>query len=92
MLATNIKMKQGCGQSNSLLEIDCIYIVGLDVTPQYYKKEYIYNQIKYNNISINVNIPPYPVLQPAISANGEKYVKSTPNEYQSDNLLSLPRE
>ena len=28
----------------------------------------------------------------AISANGEKYVRSSPDDYTHDNLLSLPRE
>jgi len=28
---------------------------------------------------------------PAISANGEKYVRSEPNDTPSDNLLKLPR-
>lgn len=92
MIATKILMKTGCGASNNLLEIDSIYLTGFDVIPGYYKKEYIYNEIKNNNVNINVNIRPYPSLQAVLSINGEKYVRSTPNQYGFDNLLSLPRE
>lgn len=92
MLATKIKMKTGCGASNNLLEIDSIYLTGFDVVPSYYKKEDIYDEIKNNNAKIKVDIWPYPELQAVLSANGEKYVRSTPNQYGFDNLLSLPRE
>lgn len=92
MLATKIKMKTGCGASNNLLEIDSIYLTGVDVIPSYYKKEDVYDEIKNNNVKIKVDIWPYPELQAVLSANGEKYVRSTPNQYGFDNLLSLPRE
>nr|WP_296463230.1 DUF3892 domain-containing protein [uncultured Acetatifactor sp.] len=34
---------------------------------------------------------PYPNLYPALSSNGEKYVRSEPNDTPNDNLLKLPR-
>nr|WP_296488697.1 DUF3892 domain-containing protein [uncultured Acetatifactor sp.] len=33
----------------------------------------------------------YPNLCPALSSNGEKYVRSEPNDTPNDNLLKLPR-
>lgn len=92
MVATKIKMKTGCGASNNLLEIDSIYLTGIGVIQGYYKKEYIYNEIKNNNANIKVDIWPYPSLQAVLSINWEKYVRSTPNQYGFDNLLNLPRE
>lgn len=35
---------------------------------------------------------PYPNVVPATSVNNEKYVKSSPNSSNKDNLLCLPRE
>ena len=35
---------------------------------------------------------PYPDVVPAVSSNGEKYVRSEPNDTVNDNLLKLPRE
>lgn len=40
----------------------------------------------------NVNIAPYPYLIPAMSIQGEKYVRSVANGTSKDNLLMLPRE
>lgn len=90
MKATKIKMKSGCYNSQNLLEIDEVYIEGCS-TPKYYKKAAIYDYLKKNPGSIQVNIYPYPNLLPAISKNNEKYVRSTPNDYTHDNLLDLPR-
>lgn len=92
MQAVKIKMKLGCGLSNNLTEIDSIYLSGHDIRSGYYKKEEIYDYIKKTNACITVNIMPYPRLIPATSLNGEKYVKSCPNELETDNLLCLPRE
>ena len=91
MRATKIKMKLGCMYSNSVLEIDEIYISGCS-NPGWFKKSIIYDYlVKYPN-SIQVNKYPYPNLIPAKSYNGEKYVKSNPNNSEMDNLLNLPRE
>lgn len=91
MRATKIKMRSGCGTSNSLLEIDSIYITGCE-KEMYYPKESVYNAVKDNPGSIQVDIYPYPNLIPALSSNGEKYVKSSADNTTSDNLLKLPRE
>lgn len=91
MKATKIKMKQGCGTSNNLLEIDSIYITGCS-DERYYKKDKVHDYLVTNPNSIQVDIYPYPNLIPMTSSNYEKYVKSTPNNSTGDNLLSLPRE
>lgn len=91
MNAIKIKMKANCFYSNNLLEIDQIYLTGC-TEPGYYKKEIIYDYLKDNPKSIQVNIYPYPYLIPALSSRGEKYVKSENNNTERDNLLALPRE
>ena len=92
MLATKIKMKPGCYNSQNLLEIDSIYIDGCN-NPGFYKKDILHDHLQDNPKSIKVNInPTYPTLVPAKSTYGEKYVRSTPNNSTQDNLLNLPRE
>ncbi len=91
MKATRIKMKSGCSYSNKTTEIDQIYIEGC-TKPGYYSKSAIYDYVKQNPNSIQVNIYPYPDLVPALSSNGEKYVRSEPNDTPNDNLLKLPRD
>ena len=91
MKATKIKMRAGCGESNDLTEIDSIYLTGCQ-DERFYKKEIVHDYVKSNPGTIQVNIPPYPNVIDAISKNGEKYVRSTPNDSKVDNLLSLPRE
>lgn len=91
MYATKIKMRPGCYYSQSLLEIDSVYIDGCN-NPGYFKKETLHDYLKNNPGTIQVNISPYPNVIPATSVYGEKYVRSSPNGSTSDNLLSLPRE
>ena len=87
MKATKIMMKSS-NSSNSLLEIDSIYI---DELCRLIKKEELYDKIEYENWKVNVDIGPYyPKVKGAIS-NGEKYVKSVPNDSNVDNLLCLPK-
>lgn len=88
--ATKIKMKSGSYYSDQLTEIDEVFIEGC-TAPGFYKKEILHDHLKSHPGSIKVKISPYPELIPAISANYEKYVRSTPNEYIRDNLLNLPR-
>lgn len=90
MLATKIKMKPGCGNSNDFLEIDSIYLEGLP-NEGFYKKEAVHDFLKQYPGNIQINNYPYPDLIPAISARGEKYVRSEPNNLTEDNLLRLPR-
>jgi hypothetical protein len=94
MKATKIKMKSGCGKSDNLLEIDSVYIADIagGENPGYLKKETLYDYLKENPKTIQVDIWPYPNLVPAMSAKNEKYVKSSPNSSNKDNLLCLPRE
>ncbi len=91
MYATKIKMQRGCYSSQSLLEIDSIFIEGC-TNPGFFKKEGLHDFLKRNPGTIQVNIWPYPNVIPATSSKGEKYVRSTPNDYTHDNLLDLPRE
>ena len=91
MYVTKIKMKRGCHNSSNLVEIDQLYITGCD-NPGYYKKEIIHDHVRKYPGSIKVNRSPYPVVVDAVSVNGEKYVRSSPNTSTRDNLLELPRE
>ncbi len=90
MKATRIKMKHGCGQSNSALEIAEIYLEECD-RPGFYDKGALHDHVKAYPGSIQVNIYPYPNLVHATSVQYEKYVRSEPNDTTSDNLLKLPR-
>ena len=89
MYATKIKMKSGC--ASLFPDLLAIYIDGCD-NPGYFDKAILYDYLKTNPGSIAVNISPFPQLIPALSVNGEKYVKSTPDWTNTDNLLRLPRE
>ena len=91
MFAIRIKMKENCQMSRNLLEIDSIYLTGLQ-NEGYCKKEVIHDYLKNGGEDIFVNIRPYPKLQPAVSINGGKYVRSIANGYGFDNLLNLPRD
>lgn len=91
MYAKKIKMQQGCNRSQKLLEIDSIYLDGCD-NPGFFKKEVLHDYLIHHPNSIQVAIFPYPDIMPVRSSLGEKYVKSTPDQTQHDNLLSLPRE
>lgn len=91
MRATKIKMKPGCQDSSNLLEIEQIYITCCPREGYYYKED-IYDALVRLPGCIQVNIYPFPDLIPEISKNGEKYVRSAPNNFTQDNLLRLPRE
>lgn len=91
MKAIKIKMKQGSFNSNNLLEIDQIYLTGCN-NEGYFKKHILYDYLKENPGTIQVNVYPYPNLEPVLSTNNEKYVRSESNYTTRDNLLSLPRE
>ena len=88
--ATKIQMNYGCQSSYYLTDIDTIYLEG-DNNNQFVKKAIIHDHLITHPNSIRVNIDPYPYLIPAISCNGEKYVRSEPNDSTNDNLLKLPR-
>lgn len=91
MKATKIKMKPGCGYSNSLVEIEQIYLEGCQEDEYYYKSS-LHDFFFKNPNSIQINIYPYPNSQPMISQNNEKHVRSEPDYTEKDNLLKLPRE
>lgn len=91
MYAKKIRMQNGCYNSNNLEEIESIYIDGCK-NPGFFTKEVLHNHLKKSPDTIRVNISPYPYVIPATSAGGEKYVRSSPNDWVRDNLLNLPRE
>lgn len=91
MKATKIKMQYGCRYSQNVEEISQIYIEGC-TNPGFFDKDVLHDYLKKYPNSIYVDIYPYPYLIPAVSKNGEKYVKSAPNQWTHDNLLDLPRE
>lgn len=84
---TRIHMRYGCESSDNVLEIDMLFIDGA-----WCAKSIVHDYLVSYPGTIAVGISPYPVLVPAISNNGEKYVKSAPNGWVKDNLLSLPRD
>ncbi len=88
--AKKIKMMSGCNNSQNVTEIDEIYIDGCK-NPGFFKKAVLHDYLKKNPGTIKVGIYPNPEVIPALSSNNEKYVRSTPNDYQHDNLLDLPR-
>ena len=89
MKAIKIKMKRNCGNSGNVQDIDSVYI---DQTSTYWKKSEVYDYLQKFPKTITVNISPYPYLIPAVSSQGEKYVRSVANNTLKDNLLMLPRE
>lgn len=91
MYATRIRMQSGCYYSKKLEEIDSIYVEGCN-NPGFFKKADLHDFLKQHPGSILVKIWPYPSVIPATSSKGEKYVRSTPNDFVHDNLLDLPRE
>lgn len=91
MKITKIKMRRGCEYSDDVLEIDSLYIPDCK-EPGYYSKASVHDYVKKYPDSIYVDIKPYPFLVAVVSANGEKYVRSEPDEYKKDNLLKLPKE
>lgn len=90
MRATRIKMKNGCANSNSTVEIAEVYVDGCN-NAGFFEKGVLHDYLKTNPGSIQVNIYPYPNVIPAVSSNGEKYVRSESNNTSRDNLLELPR-
>ena len=69
---------------------DSIYIEGYPFY-RFAKKSEVYDYLNQNPRTIQVAIAPYPYVIPALSAYGEKYVRSEANGTSRDNLLNLPR-
>lgn len=91
MYATKIKMNSGYETSNKCVDIYSIYLEGAKIE-KFYLKGDLYDYLEQNPNTIRVKLGVQPYLIPAKSANGEKYVRSEPNDTTSDNLLKLPRE
>lgn len=88
--ATKIKLKPGRIYPHSALEISTIYLVGVQ-NERFYAKEVVYDLVKQGYIIQVIISPHYPKLIAAISSEGEKYVRSEPNDTVQDNLLRLPQ-
>ena len=91
ILVTKIKMRPGYWASRDLTEIDSVYLTGVK-EPGFYHKEAVHDYLMEYPGDIQVGLWPYPDVIPATSIRGEKYVKSEPNQFGYDNLLSLPKE
>lgn len=89
-IVTAIKMKSGYNYSNDLVEIDKLYLNNSE--NGWYSKAVIHDYVKSNPGCVVVGNIYGPEVIPCVSSNGEKYVKSTPNNTTRDNLLSLPRK
>lgn len=87
LYATRLKMNYGYYNSRYPEDIDQIYIH----EHGWYKKKVLHGYLKENPKTIVVNIPPYPPLIPAVSRNGEEYVRSNPDIYKHDDLMDLPK-
>ena len=90
MYAKKIKMEQWSTAPYYPRDIAEVYVDGCD-NPGFYPKATLHNYLKDHPHSIKVDIAPYPYIVPATSVNGEKYVRSEPNDTTNDNLLKLPR-
>jgi hypothetical protein len=88
LYAIKIKICTGCYGSNRCVDIDSIYLE----SKGYYKKSALYDHLKENPNTIRVKLGAQPYLLPALSSQGEKYVRSEPNDTLNDNLLKLTRE
>lgn len=91
ILATKIRMKTNCYNSQKLEEIADIKLEGDLSNPGWFSKESVHDFIKDRHGKVNVNIYPYPKLI-EVTTPTDRYVKSSPNIYGHDNLLKLPRE
>ena len=91
MFATRIHMNSGCEDSNDLLDIHSVYVIG-DIEEKYYTKEELHDYLKKHHNSIKADIFPYAFIVPMDGPGGEKYLRSTPNDAGYDTLMELPRE
>jgi len=85
--ATKIKLFPNL-QGTSLLEIQSIYLEGVD-SPGLYTKGAVHDFIKDGYTVFVWNSSSKCLAK--ISVNNEKYVSSTPNSTTADNLLKLPK-
>lgn len=89
-LAKQIRMERNCFNSNKVEEIDEIFVVGQGIS-EWYPKEFLHDELKSKpSLDIRVDIYPNPRLIPATNGR-ERFVKSTANSYEHDNLLKLQR-
>ena len=84
-----------CNSSHSLglswISSSLWILIYIDELCRLIKKEELYDKIEYENWKVNVDIGPYYPKVKGVISNGEKYVKSVPNDSNVDNLLCLPK-
>ena len=89
MKVTKIKML--VVNSQNYEEIDSLYLEDTN-DDGFYKKASVYDYLqKDDNNQISVDGYPGTYLEPVLSKNDEKYVRSIKNGTVNDNLLKLPR-
>ena len=90
MYVYKLKMRPGCEKSCDVRDIEALYI-GYPVTA-YWKKERLHDYVRHHPGTVQVAIAPYMDVIPAVSSQGEKYVRSGPDDSPHDSLLRLSRE
>jgi len=91
MFATKIHMNSGCEDSNDVLDIHSLYMIGY-MEEEFYTKEAIHDYLKGHPNSMKADTFPYSFIVAMDGPNGEKYVCTTPNDAGYDTLMELPRE
>ena len=91
MLVKKIKMKPGCLYSNSLSDIQEIFLTGC-LDERFYFSGTICGIVKTNPGSVQVDIESFPDVMAVLDANGREYICSQPDDSGVDFLLRLPRE
>jgi len=91
MFATMVRMNSGCEESNDLLDIHSMFIIGW-VEDKFLTIAQIHDYLRNHPNSMKADVFPYSFLVPMTGPNGEKYVQSTNNESGLDTLMELPRE
>ncbi len=90
-LILKFRMKEEKYGSFDVQDIDELYVY-LENTGMciWIKKEDLYDKIVKEGISFYVNATGFPLAQ-AVDREGTKYVRSTPNKYNYDNIIALPQ-
>ena len=90
MFAAKIRMNSGCEDSNTVLDIHSIYVIGY-IEDKYLTVEEIHDYLRNHPNSIKADVFPYSFLIPMTGPDGKRYVQSTNNESGYDTLMELPR-
>lgn len=91
--AIKISLKPDVTKPSSCIDIDKIQIKYDDGLVLNLAKAYVHDMVKAGHVIIvdNPAVAHKPELIAVESVAGEKYVRSEPDDIESDNLLNLPR-